>query len=353
MRPSVMTFFVLLTGIMIIGVLWGCGGDDDPTEPSGADCSITITSPGPGLTFQSEDSANIRWTSTGSAESVRITLLQDGAAVGDIAESTEDDGYFPWNADVMGGTGGDGFSIRVAALGEDGCEDEVGGLTILNTAACAIEWTAEFPLDSHDDPLPLMGDDEFAITWNSHDTTGAVDIELWHGHLLQTFVGTIASGTPDDGSFTWTVDSFNDSAHRVVSDLSIYWIRIHDPEVPGTCEAASPDFSLWDESICEIRGVVIPTLQFGSLPSGQTVTVTFDASDLGPAGLVKVRLYAGSVAVPGGFITLTDVPATDGQVQWVVSDYGFTQGGSNFNVRVIDANDEYCWGRSTNFSITD
>lgn len=353
MRPSTLTFLVMLSGILIIGGLWGCGGDDDPTEPPGSDCSIDLISPRAGLTFQSGDGANIRWTSTGGAGSVRITLLQDGADVGNISESTDNDGFFPWDADVLGGTGGDGFSIRVAALGEDGCEDEVGGLTILNTAACAIEWTADFPVDSHDDPLPLMGDDEFSITWDSHDTTGEVDIELWHGHLLQTFVGTIAAGTPDDGSFTWTVDSFNDAAHRDVTDLSVYWIRIHDPEVPGTCEAVSPDFPLWDESLCEIRDVVVASGQFATLPSGQTVTVTFDASDLGPAGLVKARLYAGSVAVPGGFVTMQNVPATDGQVQWVVSDYGFTQGGSNFNIRVIDANDEYCWGRTTNFSIAD
>lgn len=334
-----------LTGIMILLATahLGCNGDDDPAEPD--PCSLTVTSPEPGASFMTEpqEPVNIRWTETGSATAVRIELLQGGVSVGEIAAMADNDGYHPWTAAVLGGTGGDDFSIRITALGQTGCTAVSGLFTILNTAACDLDYVTEIPGQLP----PVQGGDTMDITWDGSNTTGQVAIELRHGHLNEVLVGVVSAATADDGSYSWTVDSFNDSAHRAVSDPSVYWLKIFDTDVT-TCLAESPDFTLTDDTVYSFNVFLAPSGP--NLTAGQVVTVNFLPVGNAGTATVKIALYAGSILVPGGTIA-TDLAVAAQSYQWTVDDYDFVGGGSNFNVRVFATQDGYIWGQSTNFSI--
>jgi hypothetical protein len=72
------------------------------------------------------------------------------------------------------------------------------------------------------------------ILWNHTDGTGNVNIELYKGPALQC---AIASPTPNDGSYAWTVD---DCAGGTSSE---YRVRISDA-VDGNCSAYSSTFTI-------------------------------------------------------------------------------------------------------------
>ncbi len=333
---------LLLTSLVSIG----CNNDNGTTPPPPAACALTFQTPLPGAFYQSGDPVNLRWEKEGSADTVMIELFQADQRVGLISAGSENIGFFPWNADVMNGVGGD-FTFRITALGEENCTAESGVITIANTAACNIALTWTVPADT---TTIFYAGEDLNITWDSHDTMGSIGIELMNGHLLQSTVATIAENIPDDGSFTWVVDSYNFSEHQAAVNDSVYWIRIFDETVAG-CEDRSEDFVLIDNDICIINNWIIPYGEI--LDAGQTVTIGINVHDFEPDELIKIRLYAGNVPVPGGYITQPghEIPASTQSYLWDVQDYGFTTGGTFFNVRIIKMDDEYCWTKTDNFAI--
>jgi len=341
MRPWVSSTLIF-GGFMLL--LAGCGGGGG-TDPEPQACSLTVLAPQVGASFPSGVPANIRWEKTGQADAVSIELWQAGAKVGTVVASTENDLFYPWSADVLGGVGGD-FTIRITAVGEAGCTAESGVFAIANTAACEINETMAF------DPDPtLTAGDDFPITWQSHDTLARVGIELRYGHNIdEVLVGTIARDTPDDGEFIWAVDSFNDAGHRSVTDNTHYWLRIFAEDISG-CEGHSSDFELVDDEICSSTVWLAPSQSLYA--AGDTIQIGYSVSPWSVGETVKMRLYGGNTPVPGGYITLPeeDLPAEGGAtLKWVVDDYGFP-GSSVFRVRVIKLTDEYCWGESDAFTI--
>ncbi len=337
------SFFLLAIGLLFMLVISSCGSEGGSTTPPLAACSLTFNTPVAGSSYESGDPVNIRWDHEGSAETVTITLLQAGQLVGTIAASASNNGFFPWNADVMAGVGGD-FSIRIVAQGQDACQTESGIIALANTSACDVALTTLLLPE-----MILVAGQDFPITWDSHDTMGDIGIELRHGHLNEVLVATITESTPDDGAFVWKVDSYNDAAHRDVTDDSIYWLRIFDLNVPG-CEDHSTDFTLIDPDLCVIDVFITPGGAI--IDEGTTVTIGINTHDYELGDMVKIRLYAGSVPVPGGYITPPgqDILASSFSYTWEVNDFGFI-GGTLSNVRVIKVDDEYCWGKTANFAI--
>ncbi len=326
----------------------GCGGGGDGgSGPQPDPCSLTVTAPEAAATFRSGDPVNIRWDHTGDAAMVSIELWQDGARAGIISAGTDNDGFFPWTADVMGGAGGD-FSILITALDSDGCTATSGVFSIANTAACDLVFDGVILPDT-----TFVEGDILPITWQSHDTLGGIDLQLWHGHLNPQLVGVIAEDTADDGEFLWSVDSFNYPAHEVVTDPSVYWVKLMADGIPG-CEDGTPDFTISDANLCQVDIWMSPTQ--GAYALGDTVTIGYTINETEPGETVKIRLYAGADMVPGSFITPPggELPADSTEpYQWVVTDYGVVSGTSNYRIRIIKTNDPYCWGESNNFAINE
>ncbi len=312
---------------------WGCG-DDDPVDPPAENCDITVTSPVAGDNYRPGDedhnTMNIRWTSTGDADLVKIELLKAGALVDVIHPSLPNSGFYRWTASNMGADNGSDFAIRVSANGETDCLDVSGLFTMTNTAGCTLDFTNEFP-DT------LFAGDVFGLTWSSANTTGNVDIQL---RRQDQSLGLIATGIDDDGSYDWTVDSLHNGSD------GYYFLRIIDSDL-DYCYADSVTFAMVDEDICYIDISNPPAGTVWAEGSSQNIMLT-GAPEI---STVNLRLYTGNVFVgyinhPSTPISIDDFPYT-----WDVNDFDNTQGTSMYRVQAVNSDDQYCVGQTGFFTI--
>ena len=328
--------FAVLSVCAGAALVAGCGGGDDGgTNPPPPSCSLSAVTTGLDTSFLSGETVNIRWTGNGTPSTVVIELTKAGTVVGTIAASTANDGFHAWVANTGGQANGSDFGIRVTATGDAGCNAEKTGLTLLDVSGCAISGIVV--------PDTLQAGDVHSLTWTSASTSGTVDIELYKAlpASLGDFVGVVATGVPDTGTYQWDVDSFH------VGSLH-YRLLISDPAVSG-CEAMSDQFYMVDTDLCEID--VFGPLGAGAVHTAGTVMqITVDQTSTNGSGMVDLRLYSGAQFVPGGFIA-DNVPVLGGAFNWTVDDYDWTLTNTNYRIRAIDVSDPYCVGESETFSI--
>lgn len=323
--------FLLSCLVMLLAVA-GCGGDGGDGPPPPPECAISQVNTSQRDSWLSGDNVDIRWTGNGVPGTVAIDLLKAGNVVATIAAATDNDGFYPWSADTGGQANGSDFGIRVTATGNAGCGDEVNGLTILDVTGCSFEFTSGL--------TDTLAGTQSEITWTSNNTSGLVDIELWtsgFGSTLGDLVGTVAVDAPDDGSLTWTLDSFNNGTY------SFYRYVIRDAQVAG-CEAMSRQFTIVDSVLCT-TSISGPSSQ--PMQNGDQMSIRLE--QVNGSGVVTLLLYAGGEFVPGGVIG-TDISVLDDMV-WTVTDFGFTGDNTRYNIRSVDSQDPYCIDRSDNFTI--
>ncbi len=321
-----------LLALLIVAVIGaGCGGDDGGSPPPPPPCAISDLNTSQQNAWLTGDIINIRWLQNGVPGTVVIELLKAGAVVDTIAAAAANSGFYPWLADISGQSSGSDFGFRVTGTGTAACTDQVDGLTIRDVNGCSYTYTAG--ADS------VQAGDEFEITWLGVNTSGVVDIELWTsgiGGLLGDKVGDIAIGAPDNGSYTWTVDSFNNGTY----DFYRYVIR--DAQV-ADCSVNGPRFRMIDDDICTI-GVTGPPM---AVDLGDTVLIQLEQR--GGSGFVDLRLYMGNEFLRGGVIA-DNVSVLD-NYKWAATDFGNLGDNTRYNIRAVGVADPYCVGRSDDFTI--
>lgn len=331
MKKIMAALSVTLLIILSLG-LWGCGSDD-PADPPTANCSISVTTPVAGDSYMPGDADHetirIRWTHSGDGDFVKIELLKANAVVGVIHPSVSAAiGYYSWTASNLGEANGADFSIRVSTLGEEDCSDTSAMFTMTSIVGCTMDFSNDFP-DS------VVAGDIFHLTWDSHHTSGQVDIQLRKQDQLLAY---IATRTEDDGSFDWEVDSFHNGTY------DYYFLRIQDSDVDA-CYADSVTFKMVDDDICSI---VVSGPHSGAVwdaGTEQTIMLTATAE----VNTVDLRLFTGNIYV--GMIG-TDISMDDFPYSWTVNDFGNTQGPNSYRVVATNSDDAYCTGRSGAFTIT-
>ncbi len=314
---------------MLFGALCcmsGCDGGGGGGLPDVPDCAITVTTPSSIEAFVSGDDVNIRWDETGTPDFVRIELLHDGMTVSVLAESTANDGFYPWFASGEWGGSGSGYAVRVTALGEAVCGGTSEPFTIFDTTGCSFAFTIEDSL--------LMAGENYDLTWESHSSTGTVDIGLyrWTG-----WIGDVAVNAVDSGVFVWEADSF----HHGTDDH--FWFEIRDHTL-STCMARSHDLNIFDTDICGI-GVLSPA---GDVVWHDDEIRNIEFTQIRGSGMVDIILKAGQTFV-GTITTNYDMDA--GPYSWQVHRYSFVGPAEYFRIEVIDAEDSYCRGESDLFTI--
>ncbi len=317
--------------------LWGCGGDDDPTDPPVESCAITVTTPAVGDAFVPGDVDNqtvrIRWDKSGNAPTVSIELLKSGALVDVIAASVNNSGFFQWIANNLGAANGSDFAIRVTALGEDDCLGISGQFSLTSISGCSIAFTNEF-----DGEIPYLAGNTLTLTWDSGNTLGNVSVELWRMDDNAAPVGFINEAPiDDDGSYDWTIDSLNSGTY------DFYYLKILANGVVD-CIGQSPIFAMVDEDVCSIA---LMSPQPGDVwNEGQIHDI--DITNSADVTEVSLRLYNGAVFL--GTIH-TNVLVADLPYAWTVLDFGNETGNSSYRVRAISVDDQYCVGESEAFTI--
>ena len=326
---SAALLFAIVAAALAVGT--GCGGDSGSEPTPTPTCAISGVNTSIEDSWLTGETVSILWTQNGVPATVKIELLKGGAVVGTIAASTPNDGAHFWLASTGGQINGSDFGIRVTGNGVTGCSAEIGGLTIIDVSGCNLQFTAA--VDT------INAGEQFELTWDTFHSSTQVDIELYKSmpNSLGDYVGTIAYGADDSGSYTWTVDSFN------VGTL-LYRYRIADTQVGG-CETISGPFRIIDDVVCTIT----VTGPGDSSTHNEGTTLVLDVDQTNGSGVVTLRLYAGEVAVPGG--TIVANLSVLNSYNWVVNDFGWTLSNSAYKIKAFDVADDYCVGETGRFTI--
>ncbi|MCK4413203.1 MAG: T9SS type A sorting domain-containing protein [Candidatus Eisenbacteria sp.] len=149
---------------------------------------------------------------------------------------------------------------------------------------------------------------EQAITWTASDNIGVLSISI----LLSTdngasFPTTIATGEPNDGSFTWSVPASPTTNARVKV------IAYDDAGNPGE-DASDDDFTIADGTAPTVT-VTSPNGGEG-WDTGETYTITWTATDnLAVTGVDLLLSTDGGASFPD---TIAIGEGNDGQYDWLV-----------------------------------
>lgn len=337
MRKATPVLFLVIISTLV-AALPGCGGDDDPTPPT-VTCEIEVTAPAAGIDVRGGGDSNpgewvdIRWTQNGTPSTVDIVLVK-GAEENLIAGGEANDGFYAWRARTFGLPTGDDYAIEVR--GSADCRDASGLFTIVNQANCGI--TFDY---SETNPIPTLAvGDVFTLEWNSIDTSGDLQLELWTTSP-QNFIPQLPSyvidyAVPDIGTYDWTVSSFNFSAS------AIYRLLLRDPALETCAIEFTHYFRIVDDEYCSMV-LAIPNQD--TFDPGEVMRIDIVVSNL--TGSVDLELMAGDV-VPGSIATGVDPTEP---YFWNVEDFGYT-GSNRYRIRVTSVEDPYCEETSTDFSIS-
>ncbi len=181
-------------------------------QPFQLPCTLDLESPNGGEAWIEGDPHEITWvTQGGCGPFVRIELLYGGAACALIADSTENDGYHPWQPAPCAGAPGP-YAVRITDLSGAGADSSDGLFTI--TPRCSLAVSSPNGSEVCLEGMPT------SITWGVAGACGAtVRIELLKNGQVCLIV---AAGTENDGEHTWV-------ATRCDADTAGYSVRITDP----------------------------------------------------------------------------------------------------------------------------
>ncbi len=156
--------------------------------------ALTVTVPAAGAKWATGTTRTITWTKSGAMDAnVRIELWRDGAKALDIAASTANDGGYDWPIPASLVAAGN-YAVRVTTL--DGVVSDDSGLFAISVTPTIIVTSpaagATWKRGSYQN-----------ILWSKFGSMGGkVRIRLYRNGALKK---TIATGTPNDGAFTWKV----------------------------------------------------------------------------------------------------------------------------------------------------
>ena len=84
-------------------------------------CSITVTEPNSGSSWNAGTNQPIRWNSSNAGSSVSILLYKDGSNQRTITDNTANDGYYLWEVNDFDQGSGSGYLIKVSDAIETSC----------------------------------------------------------------------------------------------------------------------------------------------------------------------------------------------------------------------------------------
>ena len=151
--------------------------EDDGDAPDAPGPSIRITSPVGGEVWRGREDHEIRWTSTGSIETVDISLtLDDGSFWHEMAAGEANDGVYEWTIAEWIDSG----LCRVRIMDTAGTAGDQSGLFSIRPAG---EWTTEtigtIPHSTTENGM------EIAVGDGRDDGTNRVYVASWEGDLVE------------------------------------------------------------------------------------------------------------------------------------------------------------------------
>lgn len=337
----------LLTLLTLVGLLLiqiGCSSDEEDSVTPPPACSIVLDQFNDWEYYLTGETINIRWTQT-TGGNVKIELYKGVSEVGVITAQTANTGFYPWlNSTTFGAGSGEDYSIKVTNLSDSACNDQTNTFELIDVSNCYIK----FPWTVKDSIPDQKAGNILDITWDSANTTGNVNLELWYEPFTARGekVGDIAENLANTGSYAWTVDTFNRGTDQG------YRLKINDVDL-DSCKDTSVRFNIEDEDNCvlDVEGVNGGT----TYNQGDNIPLTFTMEN--SSGVVKLTLFSGgnqvdALPMKGVIIERFDTQNGTAVFNWTVSDLNHTGPAFNrFSIRATDVDDEYCHGNSSEFGI--
>jgi len=284
--------------------------------------SITVITPYSDTTWTQGNSADITWTSKGTISNVKIDLYKGTTFNQTIIPNTENDRVYTWTEVDPSLPDGSDYKVRIS--------DANGSAVYGESAEFKIEKrliTITLPIGS-----TIWNQGKSAdITWTYEGTISNVKIDLYKGNA-QDPVTEIVPSTENDGDYTWP------EVDTSLIDGSDYKVRISDAN-DTTVYAESAEFRIEEKSI-----TVITPYSATTWTQGSSADITW--SSKGTISNVKIDLYKGSTSNQT-IISSTD---NDGVYTWAEVDTSLIDG-SDYIVKISDANDTAVYGESAEFRI--
>jgi len=189
--------------------------------------TITVTTPNGGESWQAGAIHNIFW-SANFPDSIKIELYKNGVYNSTIASSTTGNGHYQWLIPSTQ-TGGDDYKVKVSSTTQPSVYDysdntfTIGGAIMVTSPNGGESWVKG---STHN------------ITWTGSSGSFNVKIDLIHDGY---YYSTIASSTPNNGGYAWTIST---GAGVAVGDQ--YKIRITTLDETILDDESDDNFSITD-----------------------------------------------------------------------------------------------------------
>ncbi len=235
------------------------GASDESDRPFiiGPACTLDVTYPDGGELLCAGESAALTWNAGNlCGATVRLELLQHGAACLTIAAAAPNSGSYPWTVAPCT-AGADGYRLRVS--------DEQSGVADTSSAEFSIAGGCALAITSPGGSANVCEGDPVEITWTSSTCCGpAVRLALLRaGSLCQV----IADSIPNTGTYVWNAARCAGDGHEYtlqVIDLTTGELAVSDGTLridACTLAVTAPDGSeplcygdeveiVWTSSVC-------------------------------------------------------------------------------------------------------
>ncbi len=251
--------------------------------------TLTVLDPNGGEQWLEGGSQTITWVSVGTAgDSVRVELLRAGQPVDTLSAGTPNNGSLAWTP-VQHGRQNSGYQVRITDL----------SLGVQDASDAAFSILRDFRVTAPNGGEAWDLGSTQTITWMR--TASAGDSVLIALLCAGEPCDTISTGTPNDGSQTWTVTAPG-------ADSCNYRIRITD--------LTTGDTDAGDASFCVATPVLTVTSPNGAevWDAGSTVPITWTAT-AGIGDSVMIELLAGGAVCD----TLIEATPDDGSFEWNIA----------------------------------
>ncbi len=253
--------------------------------------TITVTSPISSSYWITGSTYAITWDKTGTQNAnVKIELYKGGTLDSPIIATTPNSGSYSWTINGAQTPGSD-YVVKVTTV-DDQITDDSDQFEISDTPV-----SATIDITSPSGTSELNAGSSTTITWNKTGTQNAnVNIYLY---LDGVFQSNVVLGTPNDGSYSWTLGSGLSSSSR-------YMVRVETAD--SQVRDDSNVFSIFGAGIT----INIPEAD-DTIVKGSTVDIKWKKVG-SQNGNVKIRLQQNGANI----VVITDSTANDGLYSWTV-----------------------------------
>ena len=297
----------------------------------GSGCSITVTSPNGGESWNEGSTHNITWNSSGTSGYAMIRYSTNGGSSWTtLTNSTPDDGNWSWTLPTVSSDQTQ-CRVRVEDKYNSSCNDiSNSNFTIRKLNTCSINVTSPNGGETWDE------ESTHNITWTSNNTSGSVRIKYSADGGSSWTV--LTNSTTDNGSWSWTLPTVN-------SDQTQCKVKVEDANNSSCSDVSAANFFILDV-IPECSITVTNPIGGDILDEGSTVTVKWNST--GTNGFVHIWLRTNDHP---SYLKLAHFIKDDGEYSVTLPEVDSDQ--TKCRIGVSSSYDYDCWDSCDSFTIKD